>query len=371
MVIWAILAMMTLFYGQMITNQIMSPLYLYGDPPTMYVQRVSEEPVFADLKKLCPGNPHPPRELLSHSEIQKVMEFWHRFQCPPTPTKTTLQKVPEEYKHTCKVASLGQYLLHAAHRANKSLLTVQVGAMDGTTNDPMYATFVPDHQHYQRYLWTLQRQNAAHHWLPVLFEPVPSNYEKLTQHYSQLAEKHKICSKPVNAAVNFEPGGDGKCAFCQYNTREDAPEQCKKAADWMKYQIGTLNCEHSKMFHNKKFDLFDLCILQDPLPCGVLSDMLKQEAGLDAHTAPLAILQIDIEGYEYKLLQNYLTTEGVQLPHAIHYEWKVMNELSRTMPLKGTQTRNQIVENLLRARGYVLWQEGEDVLALRLNEGIV
>ena len=339
-------------------------------------------PVFVDLERLCPtlvrqasgpvnataATPSlPPRELLSHAEIREVCRAWHLFHCPPAPRNDTLQPVAEAYRRTCTFEGLGQHLLHAAARADKSLLTVQVGAMDGTSNDPMYAAFVPGHPYYKQLLPAVNNDAAAaaRHWLPILFEPVPSNYEKLIKHYSDLSQQHGVCSMPVHAAVNFQAGGDGKCAFCRVNTADDAPEVCQQLPDWMKDQIGSLDCEYQKKFHEERFEP---CVLQDPLPCGVLGELLRREGGIDAATAPLAILQIDIEGYEYKLLQNYLLSDA-RLPHAIHYEYKVMAQLDggyKRMPLNGTQTRNQIVENLLHARGYTLWLEGEDVLALRL-----
>ncbi len=344
------------------TNVMLQEIHGYIEPA------FNLSPVLVDRNKLCPTlqQTHnlPPPELLSHSEIEEVIRFWYHFQCPPPPTNRTLQNVPEHFKGSCKVESLGQYLLHAAFQANKLLLTVQVGAMDGTSNDPMYKTFVPGHRYYRPFL-PARNEAAASHWLPVLFEPVPSNFEKLFQHYQHISEQHHICSKPINAAVNFEETLGNQCTFCRMNTAPDAPEKCKGKPDWVKYQLGSLDCDYQKEYFGP--EIFDTCILQDPLPCGVLTELLRHEAGLDPNTLPLAILQIDIEGYEYKLLQNYLADDKASsLPHVIHYEHKVMAHLDERLPLDNNQTRNQITEELLHSKGYTLWLEGEDVLALRL-----
>ena len=57
-------------------------------------------------------------------DIRDVVKYWYKCNCP--------------LSQTCILSSLGQHLLHASIQQNKTMLTVQIGAMDGQSNDPMY-----------------------------------------------------------------------------------------------------------------------------------------------------------------------------------------------------------------------------------------
>ena len=78
----------------------------------------------------------------------------------------------------------------------------------------------------------------------------------------------------------------------------------------------------------------------------------------------IAILQVDIEGYEYILfagLMDELADES--LPLVIHFERKVMLYADKR---NGTTTRVAGLIELLRKRGYAVYDDGEDLLALRI-----
>jgi hypothetical protein len=69
---------------------------------------------------------------------------------------------------------------------------------------------------------------------------------------------------------------------------------------------------------------FERCILQTPLPCGPIANLL-----LNNHITPhnIAMLQIDIEGYEAILLPKFMREVPIHLlPPVIHFEAKVMQE---------------------------------------------
>ena len=68
--------------------------------------------------------------------------------------------------------------------------------------------------------------------------------------------------------------------------------------DWMRLQMGTLDCEQMRRFYGVNFDL---CVLQDPLPCSSINNLLKQKNVSPEH---ISVLQIDIEGYEYILIKG-------------------------------------------------------------------
>jgi hypothetical protein len=131
--------------------------------------------------------------------------------------------------------------------------------------------------------------------------------------------------------------------------------------DWMRLQIGTLDCEHSKRFFGKDFDM---CIIQDPLPCNAIGKLLSDKF---VPFEPIAMLQIDIEGYEYILLDGLFNEMPNKfLPPVIHFEHKVMIDQDRKHPLINRTSRMDHVTKLLDSKGYQLYDQGEDYLALKL-----
>ena len=385
----------------------LSPPFLLELETICGQQETSQHGKDTDDTNNSPRNLLPPRELLSLEEIHQVVQYFYTFNCP--------------LKESCKFGSLGQHLLHAAIQQNKTLLTVQIGAMDGYSNDPMHGMFVKqsvlnpgarnntlgppkpmfrNHVHRNTDAFNLQ------HWLPVLFEPVPRNFETLKHTYNLLQNKKQDglgCAVPIHAAVSYDGmtaddlydkhnnknetasssssgsspssalavadgGGPGECRFCRFNTDVDAPDACKKQPDWMKYQLGSMDCEAHKKFHKQDFDL---CILQTPLPCGTLLQLL---ATIRLQTAPIAILQIDIEGMEYLLLEGLLEETPEQLlPPVIHYEHKVMKARDTNTNTGGTNykianfSRYNHTKSMLQSKGYALHDQGEDYLAVRVS----
>lgn len=227
--------------------------------------------------------------------------------------------------------------------------------MDGKSNDPMYEMFVTQ--------GTSSLFSNLTHWLPVMIEPVPHNYAKMMDTYVEMAYTKGLgCAVPIYAAVSYDPDKT-ECPFCRFNTNEDSPEKCKSHPDWMRFQIGTLDCEYSKQFFQENFEL---CILQDPLPRSSVAILL------DKHYIPsdnIAMVQIDIEGYEAVFLPNFLRDirDSSMLPPIIHFEQKVMRELDvkRHKFDGGNKTRIDIVEALMAEMGYIIFDDGEDWLALR------
>ena len=277
-------------------------------------------------------------------EIRRIVNYWHSFNCPRPAS--------------CKFASVGQHLLHLAAQQNETLLTLQIGAMDGKSNDPMYEMFV-DQQ--AKFLFGMEEAVSLVNWLPVLIEPVPLNYENMIKTYEEVArDKGLGCAVPIHAAVSYD-GSARECAFCRVNTADDAPQYCKELPDWMRLQLGTLDCAYSRKFFNTDFDL---CVLQDPLPCSSVGNLLRSK-GLELEN--IAMLQIDIEGYEYILLQGFMkeVSDG-SLPPIIHFEHKVMKELDAKEYMNITSRMDGVID-LLTGRGYVLYDEGEDYLAVRLQ----
>mmetsp|Transcript_29337 Transcript_29337/g.32932 ORF Transcript_29337/g.32932 Transcript_29337/m.32932 type:complete len:442 (+) Transcript_29337:57-1382(+) len=340
--------------------------YLYRDPGNSLPE---SPPFYLELETICSNrhtssssssnNKLPPRELLSMEDIRDVVKYWYKFNCP--------------LKQTCILSSLGQHLLHAAIQQNKTMLTVQIGAMDGRSNDPMYSMFIK----HNKYTNHIHRNNNdplnLNHWLPVLFEPVPSNFDALTKTYDEIIQSDSGlgCAVPVHAAVSYDGMAEdknntsGECKFCRMNTADDAPDKCKSSADWMKYQLGSLDCDAHKRFFNI---VYDLCILESPLPCATLQQLL---ARYKLMYAPIAMLQIDIEGLEYLLFDGLIQEMPDHLlPLVIHYEHKVMKarDITANSMIENFSRYNH-TKSMLQSRGYVLHNQGEDYLALRVADG--
>ncbi|KAL7461558.1 hypothetical protein ACHAXS_001978 [Conticribra weissflogii] len=317
---------------------------------------------FVDIEKACPASLKlntvtdylPPAALMDLAEARSLLKYWLEFNCP----NSSCQKQPRAERirtcPSCTFSSVAHYLLRHAIVRNETLLTVQVGAMDGRSNDPMYEMFVK------------QRTDLfsnLHHWLPVIIEPLPNNYEALLDTYTGIAKMQALgCAVPINAAVSYDIHKT-ECPFCRVNSAEDSPQKCKDLPDWKRLQIGTLDCENSKRLFG---DVFDLCIIQDPLPCSSVSNLLAER---NLPYKNIVLLQVDIEGYESVLLPNFLRDVGEMsaLPPVIHFEQKVLLELDRKKHSidGGDPTRLGTVTEALTAKGYVLYDDGEDILALR------
>lgn len=201
-------------------------------------KRITERRRDLDVNNVCPAstrinsvNDHQPYSTLMHlGEIRSVLKSWYGLTCARGGTTAS-----------CNFNSIGQHLLHHATRHNQTLLTVQVGAMDGKSNDPFYEMFASNRFHYVRAPFTDLRN-----WLPVMIEPVPTNYEALLKTYTHISKTKGLgCAVPINAAVSYN-ASKTTCPFCRFNTATDAPKQCTKQPDWMKFQIGTLDCGYSK-----------------------------------------------------------------------------------------------------------------------------
>ena len=308
---------------------------------------------YLNINDVCPNslninsqnNHYPPSQLMSVEEIHNVIKYWYQYNCPR--------------KSSCTFASIGQHLLHLAIQRNETLLTLQVGAMDGKSNDPMYEMFVTEKN---KFMHDKEEFSTLVNWLPIMIEPVPINYDGMIETYTKISKDKGLgCAVPIRAAVSYDDRKT-ECPFCRVNTAEDAPQTCKDFPDWMRLQMGTLDCEQMRRFYGVNFDL---CVLQDPLPCSSINNLLKQKNVSPEH---ISVLQIDIEGYEYILIKGLI--EDIQdesLPRIIHFEHKVMKNEDIQNPLN-VSSRLEVVSTMLTGRGYILHDQGEDYLAIKLSD---
>jgi hypothetical protein len=152
------------------------------------------------------------------------------------------------------------------------------------------------------------------------------------------------------------------CTFCRFGAPEEVHPDCQKQLDWQRLELGTLDCAYSKWYfrHN-----FDKCIVEDKIQCGPIKALLEE------HKLPsysIAILQVDVEGYEHVLLPGLMNElSDDTLPAVIHFEHKMLREYDRISNF--TTTREEDIYAALRIRGYVLYNQGwGDMLALRVGE---
>jgi len=272
-------------------------------------------------------NQHGTNTTLSHQDIAEAIQ-------------EMLSQNPEEVRF----ASLGQALYKKAVEQNKYLVTVQIGAMDGASNDPLWGMFVVG-------------DASLSHWMPLAIEPVPKNYENLQLNYKKLQESNNLpCPILARGAVSYDTSNEERmCPFCRFDLDSEL-ENCIGHPDWMTLQIGTLDCAYSKLFFGINFDD---CIIQDPLPCAPVGETVEKH-GLPQRG--VAMVQIDVEGYEAVIIPNMLKdTAKDDLPPIIHFEHKVMYEKDR---LNGTTTRMNDTFAILENAGYKLYDQGEDTLAL-------
>ena len=227
---------------------------------------------------------------------------------------------------------IGRDLMQAAVDRSTSLLTVQVGGMDGKSGrDPMYKMYY---------------EKSMRNWMPVVFEPVPVNFGNLVKTYQEHETKRSLpCPLLLNQAVAYGQNTT-TCSFCHYNVNK--PE-CQNQPDWVKYEIGSLDCV------SKQKTRFRECIVEDKLACGPIKQALVQH-GLP--TNAISFLQVDVEGFEVAVLEGFFSEfEPHEYPPVIHFESKILHSRGR-LPA---------VLEFLKERGYQSFQGRVDTTSLLLE----
>lgn len=282
-----------------------------------------------------------------------------------------IQQFVQEYENDAysiamkrSFAELGRRLYRHATDTQKMLLTLQIGGMDGVTGDPMNDMLVSPVGDKKVYRNHKQHKVVLDRWVPLVVEPVPDNFQKLKEHYDGLKSGPRglACHGLQQWAISYEVETNTtatSCEFCRFNQNSTDPA-CTGQPEWMRNQVGTLDCAYSrKRVFGKNFDA---CVVQDHLPCGTISQLLHN-LGLPID-APIGILQIDVEGYEATILPSLLNEmPDDNLPIVIHFEHKVLRHLDS---LDRGGYRAKEITTLLRQKNYLLYDQGQDMLALRV-----
>lgn len=269
---------------------------------------------------------------------------------------------------------LTRLIYQSALENNQILLTLQIGGMDGISNDPMHQIFV------------LDDQLPLHHWFPIVVEPVPSNFDQLTLNYADFQEKRGMPGTAIRWYAITSERDSGACEFCHWNT-SSMEQRCLDAPDWIRTQLGTLDCPHLE--HMMGEESSRLCIVHNELPCGTVLELMnslglgeeEMVKKVDGDTrssgggtvAPIGIVQIDVEGFEVFILQSLMNEFSDEtLPLVLHFEKKVMadQDIKNHAGRKVNGTKIATTFDLLRDRGYVIYDEGEDATAIRLYHSL-
>ena len=128
---------------------------------------------------------------------------------------------------------------------------------------------------------------------------------------------------------------------------------------WLRRQVGTLDRQQLQTVLDAT--VFDTCIVPQAVACGTATELLLRVVQLPER-APVALWQMDVEGYEAVLVPAMLEEFRNNLPVLIHYENKL---LKRWDARDGTDTLPRM-RRLLTDTGYTVLEGRQDDLAMRL-----
>jgi len=279
----------------------------------------------------------------------------------------------------------------------RELQIIQIGAMDGKTNDPLF------HALYQPHLPDTGRSIF---WPPYSLDGVfatlvePVHMKELKETYSKwsakLADLHYENFRFVEKAINEDESinDEGNCVF--YTVADTCPMKMK----WLSQISGLDPAPMKKVFKEKS----DVCIQENTLPCVTISGLLvdsghnitaqlspssrQQQWCHPIHTEnskPMAdVLVVDAEGFDGQVLTMVLKDLCPALwPAIIIYEDKILRESSRETnfvrseinintlddDVLDTEEADNMID-FLEQRGYYVLLVGEDVMALRVGYAI-
>ena len=193
---------------------------------------------------------------------------------------------------------------------------VQVGSNDGYHRDP------------------LRRHIVGRHWTGILVEPVPYVFRRLQERYRD-AQQVRL----ENAAIAAE---DGVCPF--YFLRE-TDEATNALPEWYD-NLGSFTKE-VVLSHRIAIPNIEELVVCEQVPCMTFESLCRKH-GLDH----VDLVHLDAEGYDFEIIKT-LDLDRLQ-PRLLLYECKHLGEAH-------SQCRAH-----LRARGFELLEEGDNVLALRV-----
>lgn len=247
--------------------------------------------------------------------------------------------------------------------ANAHVVTVQIGANDGRQNDPFYTHVIKSN---------VITHNALKSWVPIMFEPASSMYEKLNIHWQNMAHK-SACYVTARRPIKYH--GEKTCPFYYFNAsvvdgnnsicKKCTP--CEKHPKWMREQIGSLDEVSTRAFF---YPNFERCIAIEQLECGPIRPILDTLTWVPGTTNKIDLIHIDTEGYDGHIIHGILDKIDILPPAAIYFEAKVMRDHIWSAPYKQDRFSCFFMDlfDRLDALGWmVVYNGGEDALAIHNN----
>lgn len=189
---------------------------------------------------------------------------------------------------------------------------VQIGANDGIRADPLRPII------------------KKYRLKGVMVEPLPDMYEDLVANYKGFPDLQF-----VNAAIS-EHAGD----FSLYRFRREA-----NVEDWFH---GTASFDREKVRRQARLYNLDPDEVIEKI---IVSSMTFKQLLSEHQIAKYNLLQVDTEGYDYRILQMALAED--LRPEIIYFENAFFNF-----------SENFFIENLLRDKGYRCLDVGRDTIAM-------
>ncbi len=199
------------------------------------------------------------------------------------------------------------------------VFALQIGAMDGVRFDPL-------HQLIRR-----------HGWHALLVEPLPDSFAALKRHYADVPG-----ITFANCAIGDAPG-----MLPLYHV----PPEVVQAEGFPSWVLGISSLSREHVEAQEVF--FQRSGFQDLMRYvrTVAVEVVTLRTLLDRHGSPrVDVLQIDAEGYDYKVLRQWDFSLG--RPSIVNFERARLSAQGKTLSVE-----------LLLSQGYALYQHGLDVTA--------
>jgi len=271
---------------------------------------------------------------------------------------------------------------------HKPLRTIQFGALDGWSNDPLYASIIAPHspKMKRKSVNSSFVPSSLANWHAILVEPIFMH--TLQESYSKIASWSDVNLNNIHLSEHAivpekSVGTDGKCMFYEVDQKELCPYKQKT---WLRQAGGTSNQPLQIALGTD----FEHCVTTIEVPClSIATLMINSGVALvldpetnthcvptgtgtgtqSADAARVDILVVDVEGSDGAIISAYLNELCPLLwPSVILYEDKVMrhNDLHNT---NATRFPDDVVVSLEKA-GYYVHLIGEDVIAYRVGYNI-
>lgn len=218
------------------------------------------------------------------------------------------------------------------------LFTFQIGGMDGTSGDYFYTM-----------TQTLGNTSSLEYWMPVVVEPVPSNFEKLQETYQLYHDERQLrCYSLLKQIISYDDVDDGVCKFCHFDENTTDP-YCHQQPHWLKNQLGGMEC-------NIRANVAK-CFVKSEWRCSGVGKALS--SSLMPPMDKIAVMIIDVEGSEKKVLEGFfqeLKEQHMAPPPVLYFEHKVLREQNISL--------TSIYHTLQHTFGYSIHEATEDTLAV-------